>query len=387
MSSSITVRILLLIGEVAGTLWPRKTGKPLFFFFPFYQIGGAEKVHADIVAAVADQHPHVFFTNSSKDSQFKPLFEKNARLTDLSPFVDHRFAHYVCLGALASFINKHPGAVVFGSNNVLFYQLLSRLKESVRRIDLVHAFGGGIEHVSLPHVDLIDTRIVINARTLLDLKTQYATAGLDLQLLDRIVMIGNQVRVPVEYPVKNEGGGLTVLYVGRESEEKRIHLAIEAARRCQQSGIPASFIFVGDIKRRTLDEPLDNSTFTGEIADQAQLSALYAKAHALVLTSSSEGFPMVVMEAMAHGAVPISTDVGGISSHVKHNFNGLLIPPRSEEEVVDSLVASLTRLAEDPLLLKQLSINAYEYAREHFAPQKFRLAYRRLIVGAGGEAT
>jgi glycosyltransferase involved in cell wall biosynthesis len=381
--SNLTVNTLLLVGAGIGLLAPRKRGSALFFFFPFYQVGGAERVHADIVACVADCKPWVFFTNQSKDRKFKSLFERNARLFDLSSFTSHRFAHYLCLGALSAFINKHDAPVVFGSNSVFFYQLLPRLRREVRRIDLVHAFGGGIEHVSLPFVDTIGTRVVINSQTQLDLQSQYTSNGIERQLLERIMTIENQVRVPEQFPEKREGTDLNVLYVGRESEEKRIHLAIEAAKLCHQSNVPATFTFVGDIKPSAQTQPPGHLHFKGEIANPRQLNELYQEAHVLVLTSRSEGFPLVIMEAMAHGAVPVSTDVGGISSHVSHGTNGLLIQAESEEEIVASLVAALTLLAEDRQMLNQLSINAYRYAREHFAPQKFCQAYRRLLLGAG----
>lgn len=387
MSSSLTVKILLLVGKAIGSLLPRKAGSPLFFFFPFYQVGGAERIHADILACVADRRPHVFFTNRSKDSKFKSLFEKNAKLRDLSPFVNHRFAHYVCLGALSAFINRHQDAVVFGSNSVFFYQLLPLLKKGVRRIDLVHAFGGGIEHVNLPFVQEIDVRLAYSSKAIFDLKEQYARQAIDPQLTGRIQAIDNQVPIPDEYPRKQERDYLKIIYVGRGTEEKRVHLIGRAASLCRHRAIPVEFVFVGDVKGAVEIEHQDSCIFKGEIADVEVLNRLYTEADVLVLASRYEGFPMTIMEAMAQGTVPVTTDVGGISGHVKHGSNGLLIKAESEEEIVALLTELLSRLADDRKMLKQLSLNAYEYAREHFAPEKFRLSYRRLLLGAVDEAT
>jgi glycosyltransferase involved in cell wall biosynthesis len=383
VSSSLTVKILLLIGQSVGFLLPRRKASSLFFFFPFFQIGGAEKIHADIVACVADRKPLIFFTNPSKDQKFKSLFAAHARTFDLSSLINHRFAHYLCLGALSAFINKHERSVVFGCNSVFFYQLLPHLGKDVRRLDLIHAFGGGIEHVSLPLVHEIDTRVIYSSRVFSELKDQYASHSIEPGLIDRITFIDNQVAVPESYVERHEKGRLKVMYVGRGAEEKRVHLIGRAAYAWRRTGIPAEFIFVGDVHDAIEAEHRDHCILKGEIAESERLAKLYDEADVLVLTSRSEGFPMVIMEAMAHGAVPVSTDVGGISSHVQHGSNGLLIQAESEEEIVASLVASLTRLAEDRQLLNQLSVNAYRSAREHFAPQKFCQAYRRLLLGAG----
>src|SRR5215210_4571717 len=174
-------RVALRAGQTAGPLFARRNPSGLFFFFPFYQIGGAEKVHADIVACVADLRPWIFFTNKSKDEKFKPLFEKSARLFDISFLNLGSLAFYAYVGALAAFINRHGKAVVFGSNNVFFYHLISRLERDVRCIDLLHAFGGGIEHVSLPLAARLDRRVILSRQSYADLEGQYRAHGVDVR--------------------------------------------------------------------------------------------------------------------------------------------------------------------------------------------------------------
>ena len=119
----------------------------------------------------------------------------------------------------------------------------------------------------------------------------------------------------------------------------------------------------------------------GEISDSRELARIYAEADVLVLTSSREGFPLVIMEAMAHGVVPVCTDVGGIPSHVKHCVNGLLLQNGSEQQVVEQLVSAITRLAEDRRELSELSRAAFAHARQHFSGADFCAAYREILLG------
>jgi glycosyltransferase involved in cell wall biosynthesis len=373
----------LRTGKLFGRLLPllpRRNQSGLFFFFPFYQIGGAERVHAEIVACVGDRRPWVFFTNKSKDAKFKFLFERSARIFDLSHLTLGSLRYYAHVGALAAFINRHAHAVVFGSNNVLFYHLIPHLKRGVRRIDLLHAFGGDIEHVSLPLVPHLDTRVILSSRAFADLQAQYEQHNLDAGLLDRITFIDNQVSVPDNYPEKRVNQRLQVLYVGRGTEEKRVQLVGRVAAGCRQRGVGAEFILVGDNMAAVEADDRASCTFKGEIADPAQLNSLYADADVLLLTSRTEGFPLVIKEAMAHGAVPVATRVGGIADHVHHGVNGILIEEVEEERIVGRMVETIEQLDKYRSLLEVLSRHAYEYARRHFAPSKFCAAYRQLLL-------
>ncbi len=377
---------LVRIGMAIGFCLPRKNRGGLFFFFPFYSIGGAEKVHAEIAASVKEQKAWVFFANKSSNKAFKFLFEKNARIFDISSLADYFFTYYLSLGVLTAFINRHANAIVFGCNNVFFYHLISYLKRDVPRIDLVHCFRGGIEQVSLPFVPQIDVRVVIDHQTRLDFKAQYAAHDVDSRLLQRIILIENSVTVPDSYAEKSVTDRLKVLYVGRgENIQKRVYLLGRAAAQCRRAGVPAEFVFAGDVINSIEPECRDACVIKGAIAAPDELNRLYAEAHVIVLASTFEGFPMVIMEAMAHGVVPVSTSVGGIPFHIEHGINGLLIKDEDEDKIVRSIVNEIKRLTDDHALLEKMSRRAYEHARTHFTPARFQMAYRRLLLEQRGK--
>jgi glycosyltransferase involved in cell wall biosynthesis len=60
-------------------------------------------------------------------------------------------------------------------------------------------------------------------------------------------------------------------------------------------------------------------------------------ADAFVLSSTTEGAPISLLEAMAIGVTPISTPVGSMKSIIKSGINGFLLPEISEEAMIDAI--------------------------------------------------
>ncbi|OBB22192.1 glycosyl transferase [Mycolicibacterium peregrinum] len=78
---------------------------------------------------------------------------------------------------------------------------------------------------------------------------------------------------------------------------------------------------------------------------------LLSHADIFVLPSYDEGLPMAVLEAMAHGAVPLTTPVGGIPEAITDGVDGLLVPPGEPA----LLAEALRRLTEDDELRTRLA--------------------------------
>ena len=68
--------------------------------------------------------------------------------------------------------------------------------------------------------------------------------------------------------------------------------------------------------------------FTGPLS-QRELREHYARAHALILASSREGWPNVLLEAMACGTPVVAADVGGVGEIVTSADAGVVVRERS----------------------------------------------------------
>jgi glycosyltransferase involved in cell wall biosynthesis len=352
----------------------------LNFVFAAPSLGGSERVHADIVASVADRQPTVFFTERGRDEALLPAFRASARVTDLAPRIASRVGFYTLLGSVAAAINSRKAPVVIGSYSFFFIRLVGRLAPHVRCLDIVHNFGTLYERGSLEAAPRLNERIAVNFQTLADLRALYDEQGLPLELGQRVQVIENCCDVPERCPDKNDSE-LRVLFVARGAPEKRAHLAGRAASQCKAAGLNTRFTFVGELESWVDEADRSACEFLGKVTDPKRLTNLYAQSHALLLTSEREGFPLVIMEAMAQGCVPLATNVGGIRFGVQDNTNALLFEPGDESRLVSELVATLAALAQDRARLMRLSRNAFDAATLRFSRALFTQAYRALLLG------
>lgn len=112
------------------------------------------------------------------------------------------------------------------------------------------------------------------------------------------------------------------------------------------------------------------------------MASWYARATVFVLPSRFEGFPNVLLEAMAAGCACVASDcLTGPSDLIRHGENGLLLPMGA---TADDWVETISGLLEDPDRRRRMGERAL-LVREQYAEQRLRRdcleAMRRLCHG------
>jgi len=130
-------------------------------------------------------------------------------------------------------------------------------------------------------------------------------------------------------------------YVGRLSIEKGPDNLVRAAQLLRTRGVRARYVVIGDgPERRALESAAtelglaDDITFAGF---QLETGPWYSAMDAFVLPSLTEGTPVALLEAMAHGLAVVATAVGGVPAVISHLENGVLVEPGSVEALATAM--------------------------------------------------
>lgn len=98
-----------------------------------------------------------------------------------------------------------------------------------------------------------------------------------------------------------------------------------------------------------------------------------------VLSSRSEGIPLVILEAMAAGVPVLSTAVGGVPEIITDGETGVLVPPAD----ADSLATALIELVQNRTRRRKLGRAGQELVRREYSlsrmAQTYLDEYRRLL--------
>lgn len=191
---------------------------------------------------------------------------------------------------------------------------------------------------------------------------------------ERTVVIPNAVDVagaPRARPLERERP--LILAVGRLKAPKDFPTLIRALSDLPPDSFQA--MIVGDGPDRPgLEEEIQALGLSGRVrlaGERHDVPQLLAAADVFVLSSTSEGLPVSVLEAMAAGLPVIASRVGGVPEQVSDDETGLLVEPGDPNE----LAAALNRLTADASLRRRLGAAGRARAEHAFDLDPFRRAH------------
>jgi glycosyltransferase involved in cell wall biosynthesis len=209
---------------------------------------------------------------------------------------------------------------------------------------------------------------------------------------DNIHVIGNVIdlqdfdaRQTRPAPSLAAPGQLVALAVGRLFTQKRFDRFLIALARARATAPDLKGVIVGDgpewpaleSQAKALGLGPANLTFLGRRTD---VPALLGHADMLVLSSDHEGFPNVVLEAMAARLPVITTPAGEADLVVQHDETGYVVPFDDTEQ----MAARMARLADSPVLRRQLGEAGRHRVEQHYSydnlANRLLSIYRRIAI-------
>jgi glycosyltransferase involved in cell wall biosynthesis len=354
----------------------------LVFFFNCYDLGGGEKVNADIIRSVPDKKILIIFSRKSHNGAMKHYFEgENIQSVDLSPLTDNKFKYWknvIQRGYVSGIINKMTvKPTVFISQCNFGYKTTPYIRKDILITELIHMYHKQFMYVWAPFISYIHKRIVINPVVKHQFLDSYHQLKVPTKYTSRFHIIEYMVDIPNDLSVKEEFTlPLKLYYAGRGGPQKRLWILMEIIRKSISLDLPIEFLLAGSFENEIPQDLKQKVTYLGEIKGSEAMGALYKRGDVLVMTSDWEGYPLVIMESTIYGNIPLVTSVGGIPEHLKDGVNGFLIENTTESELVEKFIHKIKYIIEHKAELSNISRNTRDYSLANFSAEVFQKKYR-----------
>jgi GalNAc-alpha-(1->4)-GalNAc-alpha-(1->3)-diNAcBac-PP-undecaprenol alpha-1,4-N-acetyl-D-galactosaminyltransferase len=319
--------------------------------------GGAERVLSNLANSLSKRHDITIATFSNED----PFYTLNKRVT------------HIKLDLLKVSSSKLESI----KNN---FNRFSELVRTIKRVDadVNISFMTQTNILSILASKLIGKKIIVSERTVYDfyssrvvnvlrraiypfsnyLLTQTIEDSKNYNFIKKLGVIYNPISIEVLEAKKEK----IVLAVGRLDDNKGFDLLIETFATLNSNNW--RLIIAGDgVEKENLlhlikSLKLNNVELIGKRKD---IFEWYAKSSIFVLSSKKEGFPNVLLEAMASGCAVVSFDCPyGPSEIIIDKKNGLLVKNQERDELRNAMQKLIDNsslreeLAREALKVKEL---------------------------------
>ena len=266
----------------------------------------------------------------------------NALVANFAAALAGAHAMYVCVGGPAEIIDGGLGgeSKLFTKLKSPDLQVEAKLLRTVRQFDAIVPMG--------------------NSAT-----DYFISKGVEPERIHKITGGIDSSR----FQNKPENRDIDIVFIGRLAPIKRIDLLLQVTKILADKHFEPKVRIIGrgpmEEELKSLSSKLnidDHVVFAGFVPD---ITDELLRAKCFVLTSSSEGLSIAMIEAMLAGAVPVVPNVGDLGDLVEHEANGFLV---SSHDAAD-YAQYLAMLLENEALLTDFSKAANNSALRCDIPQ------------------
>ncbi len=312
--------------------YQQKNKKRVLCLLPHLAVGGGQAVVYEIMNGLKNIFDFFVMTALKSQNEWHDKFTTiTPKIYHLPNFLNQNYWE----DYLPHFVAKHQIDTVFLSGAEFAYQVLEKIKSTKPEVKIVTLLHNDSKW---GHADLdgrydqhIDFHLGVNEKIKKLLIEKYHLAENKIKVIYNAIDTetkfnplkypGNQILVNLNLP-KNKK---IIAWIGRLSEEKTPldFLKLAETMKKQTDFFFAMFgegplkKFVQKRSRRLKNFKLFNYT--------DRVPEILKNIHALVLTSTIEGLPMIILEAGAMGLPVVSTDVGEVNKIIINGQNGYLV--------------------------------------------------------------
>jgi glycosyltransferase involved in cell wall biosynthesis len=178
-----------------------------------------------------------------------------------------------------------------------------------------------------------------------------------------------------DYPkIKNEflqkGERILIGAVGRLVAEKGLKYLLTSMPKVLKRFSEARLLLVGDGALRTdLERIAIDLDLTGKVTFvgfRSDIKEILSSLDILVLPSLLEGFPMIILEAMAMAKPIVASDIPGIREQIIDGKNGILVPIKDP----NAMAAAIINILADRKVAENIGLAARKTVDEKFSIER-----------------
>ena len=372
--------VLQALPEIPG---PRTA----LFLLPFLAVGGAEHLLFDLLEGLAENYRCLVVTLDTHRAHLGQTVDRCRRLTPHVYTLGDWLPREAHAGAVAHLLRRYRvEALVSWNGTVEFYDRAETWKANFPELEIFHQLynhrGSWTERVTPRLVRAVTTHLAVNGPIAESLRQRGVPE-------DRIALVPHGVRVPKllsnEDRARAQRESRQALNLPEDSvvvgtfirfhAQKRPLDIVQLARRLEGQGV--HFLLAGDgpmseaIDRELAQRPVGNLT---RFPMQNDVEPLYAATDLCLSTSSYEGLPVFLLDALARGLPCVATAVGDIPDLLRDG-GGLLVERPGDLSALEAAILTLL----DPARRSEEGRKGYETVRDRFGLDAYRHRYERLF--------
>gem|GEM_PF-678972 len=371
------------------TIAPEPSPLPtVLVVMPVLAVGGAERVHLDVMRRLKDQFRFVMITLEPFDASLGTMADAFREVTPYIYSVPDYLAMPLNFSIMSYLIERFQPRTLYIANGATWiYDALCALKSCFPHLRMVNQVydhqAGWINRYEPALAACLDAHIAVN-RKICD---AYVARGADPHRVHQIFNGVDEIefdpacysqaqRQQIAEKLGLPEGRKIITFIGRMHPQKRPMDFVELARRFSADS-SLLFLMVGD---GPLGEAVERETTRIGLKSLVRhsfyrpSSDVFAISDVVVMPSEYEGMPMVILEAQAMGTPVVATDVGNNREVLELTQGGVIVPRVGDVTALSEGLSQVLRMSIDPVQVRAATLT-------HFAMPKMVEAYRRILSG------
>lgn len=258
------------------------------------------------------------------------------------------------------------------NNNAIIQHILPYIPKC-KRISIIHSDSYQFYHICSINAKHVSKWIAPSPRVKINF-----TKFLDHQFSEKIKLVPHGTKIALPICLDKSDNELIVTFIGMLFEHKGIYLLPTIIEQVTEKCKSVMFNIIGDgdlkewlikeIQKRNIAE---NVRLWGNVSDEV-IDRELSKSQIFLLPTKNESFGLSIIEAMAHGVVPVVSLITGITDYIIDNrVTGFL----ADENDPNEFSSHILKLITENSLRKKMSENAYNKASEMFSLIRMSKAY------------